>query len=130
MKVVILGGDGDRWDELRAVVTQLGPDDEVVATGACASRVEYLLKAYRRDHRQRPPQLQVERLDVPRYDRAKAITLLAAALVTHHMPGAVVLVGEPEPELQEEVMRFAAAHLPRPVPVWTAGEFVRERSSV
>jgi hypothetical protein len=130
MKIVILGSSNIAWGELRQVLATLGADDEVVVNGAAASAVEFLVKQHRRDHRQRPPTFTVQRAEVPRYEPDQARTQLAMQLIAYHAPAAVVLVGEPDPLLQEEVMRFAAAHLPRPVPVWTAGEFVHERTSV
>lgn len=126
MKIVLLGDPQASWDELRPVLASLGEHDELVTTGALASRAEYLLKTYRRDHRQRPPTITVQRLETGK-DKLDATRNLAMQLIAHHRPSQVVLIGEPDPVLQEETMHYADGAL---IPVISGEDFARERHAV
>jgi len=123
---VLLGDPQATWEEIRTVLENLDEHDEIVTTGATASRVEYLIKRYRNDHRRRPPTITVQRI-VTGGDKAEATRNLAMQLVGHHRPAQVVLVGEPDPTLQEETMHYAAGAL---IPVISGDEFARERHAV
>lgn len=124
MRIVLLGHSGIEAAKVGRVLDYLTRGDTVVVTGALSGLAKLLLK--RRPVSQRAT-LEVQLLEPNRYPGDEATIQLAAQLVSFHRPHAIVLVGEPQPLLQEQVMRLAEAEV-RPVPVVTGEDFVRERS--
>lgn len=123
MKVLILGGT--EVQPVARVLDQLTDRDKLIVTGATHRLVEILLK--RKKVRERP-QLDVRLLET-HLDRERAIERLAMALANEPELSVIVFAGDPNPELQERVMHFAALREP-PVPVVDAADFVAERQAV
>lgn len=130
MKVVLLGG-GIMARDVAIVLDVLVHQDTLVTTGATKGIVEAMLRKRGRS-KALWPKLETQLLESERYDPDKARTQLAAQLVAGGAsapPHVIVLAGEPDPVLQEEVMRFAAARTPQAIPIVTAEDFKASRVS-
>jgi hypothetical protein len=129
VRAALLGG-GVMGADVSRVLTALGPQDTLLLTGATEGFVSGWLRKYRR--RNLHPKLEVYRLEEDRYGAEGARKQLALQLAmggSGGVPNVIVLAGDPDPVVQEEVMRLAALQTPKPIEVKSAGEFAASRVS-
>ena len=123
MKIILLADGNAPGEPIFAMLDRMTGDDEIVAVGDMAVRLGAMLKKRRRDRR---PYLHAMFMEARR-PQGDGATRLAMTLIHHHMPQLVIVHGDPDPELQEETMRYADNAVPA-VPVVAIGDFIAERS--
>ena len=125
MKVALVGPRDVRAGEVGRVLDQLSDQDELVVTGALRGLVDVLLK---RRPRSRRPRVTVEFMEQGRYSPDEARNRLAMRLVHAAVPPhEVVIVGDLEGEFVDALIQ-QAEKVPRPIPVVSGEDFVRERT--
>lgn len=134
MKTVLVGTstiDGRQspvWELVRGVLHSLGPSDVLIHTGGrdtLGSMVDYVVRSARSTERRRLPKVDVQLPEIGKYDHEQALRANAAQLLHHHMPDAVVYIGDGIDAETKPVLELVGAY-PR-IHVHTAEEFIAER---
>jgi hypothetical protein len=124
MRVILYGDPGyDRNPPISAVLRTLDRHDIVITDGArgVSSKVEWLLQAIKKTDR---PEHEIERLQVPKYDRRDAEGRRDAGMTKSGNVSAAVMFCEKQTDL---VDRQTAAWEARGIPVFDNESFVEER---
>lgn len=143
MKIVFVGpGEVDGrnsvvWDTVRAVLSALGPQDEVIHTGGSGigEKVDSIARRAKGVERRRLPKIDVQLPETGKYEREEALRRNALQLVHVRMPDAIVYVGYGEDvetaavlDLAKRVAADGVRLYPR-IRVLPAEDFVQERVS-
>lgn len=122
MKVVLLADENAAGGPMFAMLDRMTRDDALVAVGNVAVRLGGMLKKRRRDER---PALAATFMETHR-NHAEAARRMAMQLTAYHQPQVILIHGDPDPVLQEQV-EYYAANLPTAILVQSIEEFVKER---
>lgn len=123
MKVVLLASENAAGEPIFALLDRMTRDDALVAVGNVAIRLGAMMRKRRAALR---PKLDAMFMETHR-NPVEASRRMAMQLIAYHLPQVVVVHGDPDARLQEDVMAYAEAHLPEAIPVVSIEEFIRGR---
>lgn len=117
MKVVLVGPaeqdgrSGPVWDQVRAVMQALGPQDELVhSTHGVGRMVDSIARRAKGQERRRLPRISVQVPEIGRFERQEAFRRNAAQLLHVQAPHVLVWTGDPDDEEVAPMLALAGAY--------------------